>query len=225
MNKNVALVIYSRIFLGFAYGYMNVLVSLYLYFLGYSLLFVGLIIGIGTVVNALLALFFGMLADHYGRKTILAMLFMAFGAVSALFLVVRNPYILSILAGIGGFTGSGGGPIGSGGPFGSIQTALISEVSEPERLSRILSTASIAGMLANMAGSFIIYPAEGVHFFIYDLFYASAVLSIFPVILTFFVKDMNVRSKNFLPRISFRNIIKLSLPAIPSGLGGGFVTP
>ena len=96
MNKNVALVIYSRIFLGFAYGYMNVLVSLYLYFLGYSLLFVGLIIGIGTVVNALLALFFGMLADHYGRKIILAMLFMAFGAVSALFLVVRNPYILSI---------------------------------------------------------------------------------------------------------------------------------
>ncbi len=225
MDRNIYLIIYSRVFLSFAYGYMNVLISLYLYSLGYSFLFVGIIIGIGMLVNAGLALILGMFADHYGRKTTLLFLFAAFGISSFLFLRLHDPYILSLLAGIGGFTGSGGGPIGSGGPFGSIQTALISEVSKPDQLSRILSTASIAGMVANMAGSFIIYPVEGAHLFVYNLFYLSAFLSIFTVLFTFFTRDMKVRSKNFLPRVSFKNIVKLSLPAIPSGFGGGFVTP
>ncbi len=50
-------------------------------------------------------------------------------------------------------------------------------------------------------------------------------MGILAFIISLFVKDNKIRSSSFLPKISYKNIIKLSLPTIPGGFGNGFVTP
>ncbi|MGC9048050.1 MAG: MFS transporter [Caldisphaera sp.] len=93
-----------------------VIFPLYLYSIGFPLAIVGLVLFTAMIINALLALFMGMLADHYGRKLILSILFAMFSLSTGLLLIVRNPAIIALLAGLAGFTtGSTGGPIGSGG--------------------------------------------------------------------------------------------------------------
>ncbi|MEM3965212.1 MAG: hypothetical protein QXP79_01290 [Thermoplasmata archaeon] len=142
MNTNLAKIIASRAVLSFSYGYLNIILSLYLYHIGYNFVTIGAIIGTAIIINAFLALILSMIADHFGRKNILILLFIIFSISSGLFLYTRNPFIISLLSGLGGFTGSGGGPIGSGGPFGAVQTALITEFTDRKNFSRILGIAS-----------------------------------------------------------------------------------
>ncbi len=225
MDRNVKLIISSRFLLSFSYGFLNVIISLYLYYLGYSYIMIGIILGIALILNAIFALLFGMVADHYGRKLTLVILFLLFSISSFLYLYINNFIILAFLAGLAGFTGSGGGPIGSGGPFGAVQTAIITETTEPKRLAEVLGFASIIGLVGSMLGSAFIYLIENIHFFLYDLFYIASIMGILAFIISLFVKDNKIRSKSFLPKISYKNIIKLSLPTIPGGFGNGFVTP
>ncbi len=225
MDRNVKLIISSRFLLSFSYGFLNVIVSLYLYYLGYSYIMIGIILGIALILNAIFALLFGMVADHYGRKLTLVILFLVFSISSFLYLYINNFLILAFLAGLAGFTGSGGGPIGSGGPFGAVQTAIITETTEPKRLSEILGIASIIGLIGSMLGSAFVYLIENIHFFLYNLFYIASIMGILAFIISLFVKDNKIRSRSFLPKISYKNIIKLSLPTIPGGFGNGFVTP
>ncbi len=222
---NLVNVLTARAFLSFSYGFLNIILSIYLHSLGYPLLEIGLILGSAILISAILTFLLSLLADHYGRKFLLVILFILFAASSALFLYTRNVVVLAILSGLGGFTGSGGGPIGSGGPFGSVQTALITEVSERKNFSRILSYASIIGMLAASAGSFTLEGLEIWRVGVYQLFYLAALLGLVGAIISMFLKDNGIRSKHLLPRISWKNIIKLSIPTIPNGVGIGFVAP
>lgn len=225
MNKNVILIIIARALLSFSYGFLNIILSLYLYAIGYSFITIGEIIGIAILINASLALILSMVADHYGRRNVLILLFIIFSISSAIFLYTRDPILISILSGLGGFTGSGGGPIGSGGPFGSIQTALITEFIEREMFSRILGLASAMGMIFNVAGSFSVTLFENMHMNVFSMFYIASALGAADAILTLKIADTGLRSKHILPRISWRNILKLSIPTIPSGIGAGMIAP
>ncbi|MEM0141109.1 MAG: MFS transporter [Thermoplasmatales archaeon] len=218
-------IISARVLLSFSYGFLNVLLSLYLHYIGYSFLEIGLILTGAILINSLMSFSLGMVGDRLGRKFTLIGLFIMFSVSSFLFLSTKNPLILMLMSGIGGFTGSGGGPIGSGGPFGAIQTALITEFTKREKFSATLSIASVIGIAASSGGSFLIELFEHVHIDVYLLFYLSGVLGLAGAIVSVWLKDRKVRSKNFLPKISWRNIIKLAIPTIPNGVGSGFISP
>jgi MFS family permease len=225
MEKNVLAIIAGRIPLSFSYGFLNVLLSIYLYSIGYSYLSIGIIIGVAIIINALLAFFIAMLADHYGRKNVLIILFFLFFLSSILFLQSKNIFALALLSGIGGFTGSGGGPIGSGGPFGAIQTAMITEFTDRKSFSSVLSIASAFGMLASVVGAFFIEVFELLSINVYLLFYVASIFGLLGGIITFAVKDNKVRSKHLLPHMSWKNIIKLTIPTMPGGIGSGLISP
>jgi MFS family permease len=218
-------IISARVLLSFSYGFLNILLSLYLHYIGYSFLQIGLILGAAIIINAVLAFLLSMMADHYGRKLFLVLLFVLFAISASLFLYTKDVILLSILSGLGGFTGSGGGPIGSGGPFGAIQTALITEFTERKDFSRILSIASVIGLLASSAGAFLVDGAEIAKINVYSLFYLAGILGIIGAAISLMLTDNKIRSKHFLPKVSWKNIIKLSIPTIPNGIGGGFVAP
>ncbi|MEM4779701.1 MAG: MFS transporter, partial [Thermoplasmata archaeon] len=92
MNTNLAKIIASRAVLSFSYGYLNIILSLYLYHIGYNFVTIGAIIGTAIIINAFLALILSMIADHFGRKNILILLFIIFSISSGLFLYTRNPF-------------------------------------------------------------------------------------------------------------------------------------
>ena len=224
-QQNLANIISARIFLSFGYGFLNVILSLYLNYLGYSLLEIGLILGGAIIISAALTFFLAMLADHFGRKLVLVGLFLIFSLSSILFLSSKDIFVLILLSGAGSFTGSGGGPIGSGGPFGAVQTALITEFTERKSFSKVLSVASALGIMASSAGAFLIYLVEALKIDVYHLFYLAGILGILGLLITLFLKDNKIRSKHLLPNMSWKNILKLSVPTIPSGVGTGFISP
>jgi len=225
MDGNVKKIISARALLSYSYGFLNVLLSLYLKSIGFSYISIGIILGSAIIINAILALFLSMIADHYGRRNILVLLFILFSISSFLFLETDNIAILAFLSGLGGFTGTGGGPIGSGGPFGAIQSAMITEYTKREHFSRILGIASAVGMIASVIGSFTITGLDLLRVNVYELFYFAALLGLIGTGITIFIKDTKLRSKHILPRISWKNIIKLSIPTIPSGIGAGLISP
>ena len=92
-GRNLANIISARALLSFSYGFLNVLLSLYLNHLGYSLIEIGVILGSAIIISALLTFLLAMLADHYGRKLVLAGLFLMF-SLSALILYLLNPVFL-----------------------------------------------------------------------------------------------------------------------------------
>lgn len=222
---NLANIVSARVLLSFSYGFLNVLISLYLLHLGYSLLKIGVILGGAIIISAALSFLLAMMADHYGRKLVLIVLFIMFSISSLLFLSSKDILVLILLSGIGGFTGSGGGPIGSGGPFGAVQTALVTEFTERKEFSKILSIASALGIMAVSAGAFLIDLVEVERINVYYLFYLAGIMGAAGALITVFLRDNGVRSRHILPNLSWRNIMKLSLPTIPSGIGAGFIAP
>ncbi len=224
-GRNLANIISARALLSFSYGFLNVLLSLYLNHLGYSLIEIGVILGSAIIISAMLTFLLAMLADHYGRKLVLAGLFLMFSLSSLLFLSSKDIFVLILLSGIGGFTGSGGGPIGSGGPFGAVQTALVTEFTERKNFSKVLSLASAIGIMSASAGSFLIDLVESQRINVYNLFYLAGILGFFGLVISVFLKDNGIRSKHILPDLSWKKILRLSLPTVPSGIGTGFISP
>ncbi|MGC8663786.1 MAG: MFS transporter [Thermoplasmata archaeon] len=225
MDGNIRKIVSARAFLSYSYGFLNVLLSLYLKSIGFSYLEIGIILGSAIIINAILALFLSMIADHYGRRNVLIILFLIFGLSAFLFLRTDNVVILAFLSALGGFTGTGGGPIGSGGPFGAIQSAMVTEYTKRKNFSKVLGIASAIGMIASVIGSFTISALELFKIDVYELFYLAALFGFVGAGITIFIKDTGLRSKHILPKISWRNIIKLSIPTIPSGIGAGLISP
>ncbi len=224
-GRNLLNVISARALLSFSYGFLNVLLSLYLHSIGYSFLTIGEILASAILISASLSFLLSAAADHFGRKTMLVALFLLFSAASISFLLVKNPVILAVLSGIGSFTGSGGGPIGSGGPFGAVQTALITEATERRNFSRILSIASASGILASSGGAFLIGLVETKGIDVYYLFYVAGAMGLISALISATLHDFKVRNEHFFPTVSWRTILKLSVPTIPNGVGLGFISP
>ncbi len=226
MHMNAKIAIFSRALISFSYGFIMVIFPLYLYSIGFSLETVGLVLFVAMIINALLALFMGMVADHYNRKKALSALFAIFSLATSLLLLIKNPILIAILAGFAGFTtGSTGGPIGSGGPVGGIQTAIISETVDNRGLAKLLGIASVTEMASAMIGSYLISLVEALHVYLYNLFYLGTGLGIVSFVSSLLIKDMGIRSRKFLPSVSLKNIFKLSMPTIPCGLGSGLIIP
>lgn len=225
MDGNIEKIISARALLSYSYGSLNVLLSLYLRSIGFSYISIGIIIGSAIIINAVLALFLSMVADHYGRRNVLVILFLLFGISAFFFLNTRNMFLLAFLSGLGGFTGTGGGPIGSGGPFGAVQSAMITEYTNRENFSKVLGIASAIGMISSVVGSFTISALDLFKINVYMLYYIAAFFGFTGAGITVFIKDTGIRSRHFLPKVSWKNIIKLSLPTIPSGIGAGMVSP
>ncbi|MGC8630819.1 MAG: MFS transporter [Thermoprotei archaeon] len=210
----------------YGYGFILILFPLYLKRVGYPNVEVGVIVFAAMLLNAILAIFAGMLADHFGRKYVLIVLLFFFSASSITTLGDKNPVLLSLLAGLAGFTsGATGGPIGSGGPLGAVQTAIISEASDRDTMPKILGIAAILEMASAMAGAFSVTVASLFEINEYYLFYAAFVVGLISIAVALLIKDTGLRSPKFFPSLSYKSIFKLSLPTIPCGLGSGLVIP
>ncbi|BBE42138.1 MFS transporter [Conexivisphaera calida] len=226
MHRNAALAIASRSLVSFAYGFIVAIFPLYLRAIGYGSVEIGLMVFAAMIVNALLGVVAGMLADHYGRKYVLIALLAAFSVASGTFTSLRYAWALAAAAGLAGFAaGSTGGPIGSGGPLGAVQTAIISEVADRRSMSVLLSTAAILEMLSAMGGAFTLSILSYLGAYVYALFYVAAALGVVSVALSAFIVDTGIRSRRLLPSLSYGRILRLSIPTVPCGLGSGIVLP
>src|SRR5215208_3014667 len=144
MPRDIALLFSTRIIRLFCYGFLSVVLALYLAEVGFTEGQIGLLLTLTLVGDALISLWLTTSADRFGRKRTLilgALLMMGAGVA---FVLTRN-VILLILAAIIGVISPSGNEIG---PFLSVEQAGLTQLLPNRRRTRIFAWYNLVGSFA-----------------------------------------------------------------------------
>jgi len=133
----------------FAYGFLSVLLVLYLSSLGLSEAKVGLLLTLTLAGDAAISLFLTTTADRFGRRKtlIIGAILMSFAGI--IFAMTHNFILLLIAATIGVISPSGN----EVGPFLSIEQASLSHVLPGNKRTHIFAWYNLYGSLATALGA------------------------------------------------------------------------
>lgn len=139
----------TRIARLFAYGFLSVVLVLYLAQVGLSETQIGLLLTLTLIGDTIISLWITTTADRIGRQRmlILGAGLMVFAGI--LFALTRNFLLLLIAATIGVISPSGY----EVGPFLSIEQAALSEILPDERRTRVFAWYNLVGSFATALGS------------------------------------------------------------------------
>jgi MFS family permease len=146
---DIHLLFATRILRLFAYGFLSVILVLYLAATGLTATEIGLLLTLTLVGDTLLSLWITTGADRLGRKRMLLVgaVLMIFAGV--LFAVTRSFVPLLIAATVGVISPSGN----EVGPFLAIEQAALADEIAAERRTRIFAWYNLAGSCATAAGA------------------------------------------------------------------------
>ena len=150
-SADVGLLFTSRAFRLFAFGFLSVVLTLYLDACGLDARAIGLVLTFALAGDAALSLLITTTADRVGRQRMLvagALLMMA-GAVA--FASTTDATWLVVIAAIGVFSPSGS----EVGPFLSIEQASLAQLVAPERRTRVFARYVLVGSFATAAGALV----------------------------------------------------------------------
>jgi MFS family permease len=149
LNRDVVLLFTSRIVRMFAYGFLSVVLLLYLTSIGLSETQAGLLLTLTLVGDTAISLWMTGYADLYGRRRMMlvgAMLMIVAGAV---FAFTNNFLLLLIAAAIGVISPSGN----EVGPFLSIEQAALANTISDQKRTHFFAWYNLAGSFATAAGA------------------------------------------------------------------------
>jgi MFS family permease len=148
-RKDVALLFTTRIIRLFCYGFLSVVLALYLIQVGLSEKVVGVIFSLTLAGDAGISLWLTTSADRFGRKqTLIAGALLMIGA-GVVFIFTRNPVALAIAAIIGVISPSGN----EIGPFLSVEQAALTQLLPSEKRTQTFAWYALAGSLATATGA------------------------------------------------------------------------
>jgi MFS family permease len=133
----------------FAYGFLSVLLGIYLEALGYTPAHVGGVLTATLAGSALLSLVFALVADRWGRRRVLvssAGLMALAGATYGL----GAPYPVLLLAALTGTLGVTSGEVG---PFLSLEQAILPQTCPQARRTQLFSLYNLQGAVAASLGA------------------------------------------------------------------------
>ena len=148
-RKDVVLLFTTRIIRLFCYGFLSVVLALYLIQVGLSEKVVGVIFSLTLAGDAGISLWLTTSADRFGRKqTLIAGALLMIGA-GVVFIFTRNPIVLAIAAIIGVISPSGN----EIGPFLSVEQAALTQLLPGEKRTQTFAWYALAGSLATATGA------------------------------------------------------------------------
>ena len=149
MDRNILLLFTTRTLRLFGYGFLSVVLALYLVTSGFDDFMMGLLFSLTLVGDAGISLLLTTTADRFGRKKTLvigALLMLVAGVV---FILTSNPLLL-ILAAIIGVISPSGNEIG---PFLPIEQAMLSQLVSKEQRTGVFAWYGLTGSLATACGA------------------------------------------------------------------------
>jgi MFS family permease len=148
-RKDIVLLFTTRIIRLFCYGFLSVVLALYLIQVGLSEKTVGLIFTLTLAGDAGISLWLTTRADRFGRqRTLIAGALLMIGA-GLVFIFTRNLIALAIAAIIGVISPSGN----EIGPFLSVEQAALTQLLPGERRTQTFAWYALAGSLATATGA------------------------------------------------------------------------
>jgi MFS family permease len=139
----------TRILRLFAYGFLSVILALYLSQLGLSEVNIGLLITLTLLGDTLVSLWITTHADRIGRQRMLIAGATLMILAAIVFATTRNFYLLLAAATLGVISPSGN----EIGPFLSIEQASLTQLAPGQRRTRIFAWYNLAGSFATALGA------------------------------------------------------------------------
>jgi MFS family permease len=153
MNKNTApdvpLLFTTRIVRLFCYGFLSVVLALYLAQVGLSETLIGLLLTLTLAGDAVISLWLTTSADRFGRRRTLLLGALLMIGAGTVFIVTKNPWLL-ILAAIVGVISPSGNEIG---PFLSVEQAGLTQLIPNERRTQVFAWYNLSGSFATATGA------------------------------------------------------------------------
>jgi MFS family permease len=149
MNRDITLLFATRVTRMFAYGFLSIVLALYLIEVGLSETQVGLLFTLTLVGDAAISLWLTTSADRAGRRRMLTVgaVLMVFAGV--VFLLTKNPIIL-IFASIIGVISPSGNDIG---PFLSIEQAGLAQLVADKNRTKVFAWYNLVGSFSTAGGA------------------------------------------------------------------------
>jgi MFS family permease len=148
-NNDIRLLFATRILRLFAYGFLSVVLALYLAEAGLSEIQIGLLLTLTLAGDAAITLWLTTNADRLGRRRMLlagALLMLLAGIV---FIFTRNPILLTLAAIIGVLSPSGN----EIGPFLSIEQASLTQLVTDQKRTQVFAWYNLVGSFATATGA------------------------------------------------------------------------
>jgi MFS family permease len=149
MNRDIILLFTTRILRLFGYGFLSVILALFLTSWGLTEKQTGLLFTLALAGDAFITLAITTNADRLGRRKMLILGALLIFSTGAIFAGTHRFWILAITA-IFGVISPSGGEIG---PFLSIEQSSLTEAIPPQHRTRYFAWYSLAGSLATAIGA------------------------------------------------------------------------
>ena len=151
-RRDITLLFSTRIIRLFCYGFLSVILALYLVEVGLRETQIGLLFTLTLAGDAAISLLLTTSADRFGRRrTLILGALLMFGA-GVVFLITNNIVILMAAAIIGVISPSGN----EIGPFLSIEQASLTQLVPDRQRTRIFAWYALAGSFATATGALIV---------------------------------------------------------------------
>lgn len=148
-NLDIVLLFSTRTIRLFAYGFLSVVLVLYLSEIGLSNYEIGLILSLTLIGDVIVSFLVTTNANRIGRKRMLILGAALMAGAGTVFVLTKNPIVLT-LAAIIGIISPGGNEIG---PFLSIEQASLSQILPDEKRTSVFGWYNLAGSFAAAAGA------------------------------------------------------------------------
>jgi MFS family permease len=149
MSRDIALLFATRIIRLFCYGFLSVVLALYLAETGLSGGQIGLLLSLTLAGDALISLWLTTSADRFGRRRTLILGALLMAGAGIAFVLTRN-VILLIFAAIVGVISPSGKEIG---PFLSVEQSGLAELVPDKRRTQLFAWYNLAGSFATATGA------------------------------------------------------------------------
>jgi MFS family permease len=236
ISKDGKLLLGARIVRTFSYGFLSVILAIYLKLIGFGDIAIGLVLT-ATLINSV---FFNLLSSAYvdkiGRKNIL-ILYAVLMIISSVIFFVTDNYVALVIAALVGTINVTGSEVGA---FLSLEQALLPQtVSDVKKRSSIFAIYNAVGTFAMSAGVLISGLPSVLQNYGFDkigaikslfLIYAACAVV---VLVIYLALSKNIEVKDNLPKsgLTMKNvspksrgiIAKMSALFAVDSFGGGFV--
>ena len=149
MVRDSALLVAARITRLFAYGFLSVILVLYLTEIGVSEVSAGLLLTLALAGDAAVSLWLTATADRRGRRRMLLIGAVLMAVGGAVFAATSNWWLLAVAATVGVISPTGK----EVGPFLSIEQAALTEIVAPARRTHAFAWYHLAASVAAAAGA------------------------------------------------------------------------
>ena len=139
----------ARVLRTFGYGYLAVVIGLFLAALGLEPFVIGLVIAAAIAGSAVMTVGWSLAADRFGRRRTVMTMALLMAAGGLLFAVSRDPWLLVLAA----FTGTISATSSEVGVFNTVDQAILPQAVSLERRTWAFALYGLLGNLAQAAGA------------------------------------------------------------------------